>query len=1025
MAKILGIDLGPNSIGWALIDDNKESIVGTGVRIFQEGINRSGGKEESKNATRRAARQARRMNARRKARMRRLVYILQDNDLIPTEQDNLDQFFRIDPYGVRAKGVNKKLSLHELGRALYHINQRRGFKSNRKTDKASDTGVLFTGKDGKSGIDETSQAIKKGGFKTLGEYLNSLNPHEKRQRNRYTLRAMYIHEFNTLIDKQSSYYSDLFTDELKSDLFDAIFYQRKLKSQKHTVAHCTFEPKKKVTPKSSPIFQEFRIWQQIANIKVSYDERENTPLTDDEREKVADALMFKESMTFDQLRKLLSFPKDAHINLQSLEKLKGNTTFTKLGRVFGKKEFAAFSNDDQWHIWHTLHFYDDPIENENWLADHFKVKWDLNDEQIEKLHKVSLEAAYGSLSHKAISKILPHLKISSTDDGLPMTFDKAVQAAGYDHHSQVQTYDGTLSRLPLPDDLRNPIVQQSLFEVRHVVNTIIDEHGKPDIVRVELARDTKNPKWKRNGLLKLNKKRERERDEVKAILVESGIHQPSGEDLIKYRLWQECNETCPFTGKKISFTALFSESSNEFQIEHIIPYSRSLDDSQANKTLCYWKTNQEKHNKTPHEAFGSNEKLWEEILDRVSKFHPSVSIARVSPEAGKVVSKWGNKLRKFKIKNIDDKLSEEFISRQLNDTAYISKEVSKFLSYISPKVYVTSGRATSTLRYHWGLNEILSGNIDHKQREDHRHHAVDALVVANTSHSFVQTMSRFHKYDREPKGDRFPLPWKNFWTDTKEAVNEILVSHRIKDRARGKLHEETNYGRITLPEGEQSYVVRKPLESLTPKQITQIVDPVTRMLILSHLKGLGVNTDEKFTIPKEAWEADLHLPNNPHPIRKVRVAVPTKRMLRLYDDKKQFVEYGKNHHMEIFENGDGNREFRIVSMYDAVQRKKSGQSIVNTTPDNEGSSFLISLGINELVLLDVEEKHIDWNNPPSSKDLGTTLYRVQKMDVNGYIHFCHHTVSVADYDTGKVAKTFSSFFGIKVVCNELGNIRPI
>ena len=303
MSKILGLDLGTNSIGWALIDEKASSIINTGVKIFPEGINRNGGREESKNSARREARASRRMGARKKARLKKLTYIMQNNGLMPIDKNDLSNFFDLDPYASRSNAGHKKVDLFKIGRALYHINKRRGFQSNRKTDKSSDTGVLFTGKDGKSGIDETSKAIKDGKFKTLGDYLNSLNPHEKRQRNRYTLRSMYIREFKTLMEKQSSFYPDLLDEKLISDLYDAIFFQRKLKSQKHTVKHCTFEPKKKVTPKSAPIFQEFRIWTQISNIKVSYQDRENSPLSAEERKKLFDVLVFKESLTFDQLKK--------------------------------------------------------------------------------------------------------------------------------------------------------------------------------------------------------------------------------------------------------------------------------------------------------------------------------------------------------------------------------------------------------------------------------------------------------------------------------------------------------------------------------------------------------------------------------------------------------------------------------------------------------------------------------------------------------------------------------------------------
>jgi len=1039
MEKTLGIDLGPNSIGWALIDIDNEEIIDSGVRIFEEGLNRNGGKEESKNATRRDARQSRRMNARQKARLRRLSYILKNNDMMPTNDTDLNLFFKLDPYYTRSAGVKSKLSLHEFGRSLYHINQRRGFKSNKKSDAPTDTGKIFDGKDDKTGINETSDGIINGGFKTLGQYLHSLNPHHKRQRNRYTLRAMYIDEFNILWNKQAEFYPELFREPLKKDLFDSIFYQRKLKSQRHLVRHCTFEPKKKVSPKSSLIFQDYRIAEQLSRIRISYGERENEILTESEREILANLLNTRSSITFDQLKKKLSFPEEAHINLQSQNKLKGNSTQVEFRKVFGVNIWDSFSEKEKHDIWQTLHYYNDPPDNEKWLQNHAKKKWGLNIEQIDKLLKIKLEKDYCNLSHKAMAKILPLLKQQFvTDEQLEMlnqihkipsksqlmTYDKAVALAGY-HHSQLNKNSGTKQRLPVPDNLRNPIVQQALHEVRHVVNQINDVHGKPDVIKVELTRDTKNPKWKRNGLLKLNSKRNKENEAIKGILIEQGISQPSRTDIIKYRLWEECNKTCPFTGKRIPFSGIFGEGGNEFQIEHIIPYSRSLDDSQANKTLCHWKTNQIKHNKTPFEAFGHNEQHWEEILDRVFKFRPTDGITRVTPEIGKIEPKWGNKLRKFKLKNIDEKLSNEFVARQLVDTAYISREVTKYLSNICEKVYTSSGKTTSTLRYHWGLNEILSGNIEQKQREDHRHHAVDAIVIALTSHSYVQTMSRFHKYDCEPGRGRFPIPWSSFWVDAKESVNKILISHKVNNRARGQLHKDTNYGQIILPNGEKGFVVRKQLNALTPKEITNIVDPIVKQLILSHLKSLGVDTSQKsFSIPKGAFDTSLHLPNNPYPIRKVRIIKPSTRLLKLYPDRNLFVEYGTNHHIELFENEDGKRDFRICSLYDAVQRQKNGKPTVNQIPPKEGYSFLMSLAINELVLLDVEPNQIDWNKPPSSQALGSQLFRVQKMDKNGILTFRHHTVSIVSDDTGRVIKNFSTFKGMKIIINELGQIRP-
>lgn len=1066
MSKILGLDLGPNSIGWSLINPDKPEIIGTGTRIFQEGLNRKGGQEESKNATRRSARGSRRLNARKNARQNKLKYILQESSILPESVFEFQNIMNKNPYELRAKGLDQKLSLHEFGRTLYHINQRRGFKSNRKTNSKEDN-KMYKGKDGIPGIDETRKAMVEDGFRTLGEYLNSLNPHEEHQRNRYTERAMYIDEFNKLWDKQAEFHHELRDSDLKKDVFEAIFFQRRLKSQKHTVKYCTFEKNRKVAPKSSPTFQYFRILEQLSRIRIDDRERHNSSLAKEEHEILFTELMHREKMDFKQIAKKLCLSDGYHINLQSQNNLKGHTTFAKLSKAVGKKEWNNLSDNKKFEIWHTLHFYNDPPDIENWFHNHMKDKWEFNDKQIEKLLKVSLEKDYAQLSKKAMEKIIPYLKMYINDK--PTTYDAAVILAGVQralglneiltdeliqailaihrskkdsldeidklltknygideinhrklyHHSNLNKYKSIKDHLEFPPNLRNPLVQQSLFELRTVVNDIIEKYGKPEIIRVELARDTKNPKWKRKAMLTLNKRRNEEIEKIKERLIkEHNFSAPSREDLLKYQLWEECNRTCPFTGKKISISELFS---NQYQIEHIIPYSRSLDDSQANKTLCYWKENQIKHNKTPYEAYGHDEKRYEEILDRVSKFQNVDRIVKISPEWGKIINGRNYKINKFKQKKIDD----DFIARQLVDTAYISREVSKYLQQICDKVFVTSGRTTGKLRHYWGLNDILSGDIDIKQREDHRHHAVDALVIANTTPSFVNTMSRYHKYDRTPKEGMFPMPWDLFHQDAEKAIKNILVSFKVNNRARGQLHEETNYGRIMLPNGTETYVVRKPIDSLTPNQILHIVDGQVKQVLLDRLISLGIDVGGKFTIPKEAWNEPLYLKENKNPIKKVRVAVPTQDMLQLYKNKNLYVEYGKNHHMEIFEDQNGKRIGRTVSMYEAVQRKKHNQPIIDKTPSDDDYKFVMSLAINELVLLDIEESQIDWKNPLPNKDLSTQLFRLQKMDVNKNLTFRHHTVSISNDDTGRVINNPNTMKGVKVSIDSLGNVRPI
>lgn len=1073
MSRVLGLDLGTNSIGWAFIDDENERIIGTGVRIFEEGLNRQGAQEESKNATRRAARQARRMNARRKGRLKKLSYILTDLEMFPTTPTDEIQFFQIDPYKVRAEGLHRQLSLHELGRVFYHLNQRRGYKSNRKTDQENDKSVIFEGKDGKIGINETTQAIADGHFETLGEYLNAADPHETRRRNRYTTRAMYLDEFNQLWRKQSEYYLDLLTDETKSDIFDAIFYQRPLKSQKGNVATCTFEPKKKVAPKSSMVFQEFRILEQLSRLRILHPERENPQLTPDEHRLIYQELRQRESWKLDMLRKRLRLPDDAVINLASQDKLLGHITNVRIAKHFGKAWYDL-AEDDQWHIWHTLHFYNDPPNQPNWLENYARENWGKDAEAAENFPKITLESGYGQLSQKAMQRIIPYLK--PLPSGRILTYDKAVVLAGVEnafgkrwleltpaerediqgvvtgiltqatqqeikvrdylteawdmtdddlaklyHHSQVNQNDGGRQRLPLPEDLRNPIVQQTLHEVRKVVNAILETYGKPDMIRIELARESKWPKWKRTGVEKLNRKREREAETIKNRLIEDNItRNPSRDDVIKYRLWEECNNECPYTGKKISLTALYS---GEFEIEHIIPYSRSLDDSIANKTLCYRAENQNKHNRTPYEAYGHDVTRYAQILERVKRFRPVDGVVQINHALSTIKAQPNNKLRRF----MQEELDEDFIARQLVDTAYISRKVSEYMSYICSDVQVMPGRLTGTLRHLWGCDRILNPEGNIKPRDDHRHHAVDALVIANTKRGFVQALARFDSTDLGAEKLRFAVPWKHFFEDSRQAILDILVSHKVNNRPRGQLHEDTFYGQIMTSDQNEAYVVRKNLGSLTAKQAGNIVDEVVRKTVLERLRAAGWDGKSN-SLPKEAFLEPLYMPGGKREIKKVRITVPTANMLALSREQKRFVEYGKNHHIEIFEDNSGKRHYRVVSLFEAVQRFTQGLPVIDEQPPKAGWRFLMSLGKNEMVLLETNEEDAIGAieiKEPTMLPVRERLYRLQLMDVNGILKFRSHIVAKSDGDVGRLFARPSTLKARKVSISLLGHLQEL
>ena len=342
--------------------------------------------------------------------------------------------------------------------------------------------------------------------------------------------------------------------------------------------------------------------------------------------------------------------------------------------------------------------------------------------------------------------------------------------------------------------LRNPVVCRGLTELRKVVNALIREYGKPDVVRVELARDLKRSRRQREDITRQNRENEKRREAAKRrLLNEVGIKNPKPVDVLKLLLADECNWECPYTGKTIPMRALFGPSP-QFDIEHIIPFSRSLDNSFPNKTLCEVAENRNiKQNRTPYEAYSCREEKWMQILGRVKRFRGTAAHA---------------KLRKFQQKDLD----QDFVNRQLQDTRYMSRTALEYIGLlyggtIDPegrrRVQVSAGRITAYLRDEWGLNAVLAdGDADEKNRNDHRHHAVDAVAIALTDAATVQLLSRSAAPARE-RGHRLftPIeaPWQGFGEEVRHRVEAINISYRVNRRITGALHKETLYSKPHNP----------------------------------------------------------------------------------------------------------------------------------------------------------------------------------------------------------------------------------
>ncbi len=460
-------------------------------------------------------------------------------------------------------------------------------------------------------------------------------------------------------------------------------------------------------------------------------------------------------------------------------------------------------------------------ENETVLIDWLATNFQLSENKAEQIANVSLPEGYGSLSKKALDRILPELQREV------VTYDKAVLAAGFDHHSMLshalqtgevmealpyygeplQRHVGFADPNAKPDDppekrfgrIANPTVHIGLNELRKVVNALIKKYGHPSEVIVEVTRELKQSKAKRDEIQKEQSANQKQNERWRAEIKEITGFEASLLDLQKMKLWTELNfsdasnRRCPYTGEQINLTRLFS---GEVEIEHILPFSKTLDDSLNNKTVSMRRANRDKGNRTPFEAFGNSPPGYSfaEILERAGTM-PLAKRKRFAPDG---YEKWL-------------KEDKDFLARALTDTAYLSRIAREYLSLICPpnKVRAIPGRMTAMLRGKFGLNDIL-GLTGEKNRNDHRHHAVDACVIGVTDQGLLQRFARASASAREQQLNRLvqsmPEPFPNFRSHVARAVERIVVSHRPDHNHEGRLHNETAYG--LLGDGMVAYTKR-------------------------------------------------------------------------------------------------------------------------------------------------------------------------------------------------------------------------
>jgi CRISPR-associated endonuclease Csn1 len=966
----LGIDLGANSVGWAVIADDgrQRRIIDAGARIFPAGVDGEleSGKEQSRNVARRDARQARRQADRRARRLTHIARLLQQGGLLPPgdvtspkERHDLlhaldrrlrDQFLEqtadvtatdhVFPYWLRAHALDHPLPPHALGRALYHLAQRRGFLSNRRAPrKDEDEGEV------KTAIQELEKMIRAANARTLGEYFASLDPTDPESdviRRRWTGRQMFIDEFDAIWRAQAPYHPHALSEEGHDALYKAVFHQRPPKSVRGLIGKCELESGKRRAPIAILPAQRFRYLQKLNDLDILFNESERRKLTPEERQTTLQLLETQQEVKFTSLRKRLGL-RGTMFNLEAggEKRMLGNSTASRLRKIFGER-WDALSADTQRLVIEDLL----SINKSEVLERRGRDVWGLDSSAARAFGDLVLEDGYCRLSRPALEKLLPHM-----EQGVAFaTAKKEVYGVTFGHY--------VCDLLPAVDDapfeLRNPVVHRSLTELRKVVNAVSLRHGKPDVIRLELARDLKNTKKQREDTWKKNRRNQKEReDAARRILKEVGNPRPSRDDVQRVLLAEECNWECPYTGRPISMTALFGESS-QFDIEHIIPQSRCFDNSFLNKTLCYHEENRGlKCGRTPFEAYGSQPERWEAILTRVRRFKGDARDA---------------KLRRVLCDDIED--FDDFTARQLNDTRYASTLAADYVGLLYGgrwdtngvlRVQAGRGSITKDIRDAYQLNRILNDG-DRKSRDDHRHHAVDAIAVALSDPATVRALSTAaaggERSNERPWRRYVAAPWDGFLQEATEAIERIVVSHRPLQGVNGPLHEETHYSpEMSDANGRPCVHVRKKLEALSAKEVGAIVDPQVRECVETRLRELGGGE------PKRVFNKDTlpylvqHLNGSERrvPIRSVRVRRYSTTFQVGQGARARHVVAATNHHMEIIESTNKNGatvwKDAIVDQYTAMRRHHRREPLVQRD-HGPGTRFVFSLSSGDIIQLD-------------------------------------------------------------------------
>lgn len=801
---------------------------------------------------------------------------------------------KTNPYQLKVDALDRKLTPDELSIILVHYAKRRGYKSNRESDSEDDSGKV------KASISENKKIMEEKNYRTISEMYvkdDKFKNRIKNSPNNYKLSVtneMYLDEINKVLDKQIEYglidkdfkdgYLEIYNSRRNYSQGPGYYYEitddgNRIKKRspyggnliERMTGNCVFDGKPRA-PKFAPGTEEFILLSKIVNTKYKTNDGEYKSFTPDEINKIVEYAKDKKSaITYKDISKLLkidniifkdlslsksgfiavikefkkkfNIDNEPKVNINDLSdeqkkvydelynnKLLSQTFINMKGyheikdaiiKSFGKDEFDKVKDNydilDELAKMCTNYKLNDDIYNAIKESDIVPKEYaDMN--FIEALPNLK---DHNMLSSDIIHKLIPLLK-----QGL--TYDKAMNKLGY-NHSIIKKGEKEDLLVPISVDgnITNQRVIRSLTQTRKVINAIIKKYGLPEQINIETARELTKIKSVRNEIEKENANRREENEEIKKYIKDIKKGDPTSSDLLKYRLWNEQKNYSAYSMKKIGVEQLFDD--NMVQVDHILPYHRTYDDNYSNKTLVFISENQEKRERTPYEWFGKTDK-WNDFEAYINNLNISQA-----------------KKDKYLLKNLDEETERAMRNQNLNDTKYISRELSSFIkTYLNvDKVHMYPGAITDKLKGRWGLHRLTHSYMSpdlrmpkeykpdvNKDRDNHLHHAMDALVIAAETNSLARNIAIYeqikdilnYRQNIDIKDKKLPLfdPETGAVLSDEEVDN--LVKKALQDRSRNK--------HLDFP---------KPYDNFIEEAIARVYE-MDRDTLIKRLEGLDHKT---------------------------------------------------------------------------------------------------------------------------------------------------------------------------------------